>query len=83
MEGLAGLVAEKHPDLALRAAGAADALRSTLARPATHLERRVLEKWLEPARQLLGASVAQAAWLRGHSQGVEDTITELLGALDS
>jgi non-specific serine/threonine protein kinase len=83
IEGLAALVAEKHPDLAMRAAGAADALRSILARPATHLERGVLENWLDPARRLLGASAAHAAWLLGHSQGVEATIAELLGALDS
>ena len=83
MEGLAALVAEKHPDLALRTAGAADALRSTLARPPTDLERRLLEKWLEPARRLLGASAAHAAWLRGHSLVAEATIAELVGALDS
>jgi predicted ATPase/class 3 adenylate cyclase len=82
MEGLAALVAERHPAVALRTAGAADALRSAVARPANPMERRVLEQWLEPAHRLLGEPAAQAAWLQGHSLAPEVAISELICVLN-
>ena len=68
LEGIAILAAAaSQPEQALRLASAADALRASLQYPISPAELAVLERWLAPARALLGEQNATIAWETGQS----------------
>jgi tetratricopeptide (TPR) repeat protein len=77
IEGLAALVAEHDPKLALCAAGVAEAVRTSLARPASNMERALLSKWLQPAWSALDKESAQAAWGEGSTLAPDVVIARL------
>jgi hypothetical protein len=75
LEGFAILAAAAHrPEQAIRLAGAATALRAALHHPISPGERVVLERWLEPARGLLGEDATMIAWRSGQAMSAEQAI---------
>ncbi|HLZ28744.1 MAG TPA: helix-turn-helix domain-containing protein [Chloroflexota bacterium] len=75
LEGFAILAAAgNRPEQAVRLAGAATALRASLHHPISPGEHVVLERWLAPARRLLGEDVAVIAWRAGQATSAEQAI---------
>ena len=81
LEGTAGLVAPAAPDLALRLAGVAGALRARARQPLAAAERAALDRALAAARRALGPDRAKQAWGSGRAATVEDAMTLALEAL--
>jgi hypothetical protein len=81
LEGVAALCAPAAPALALRLAGAADALRTRARQATAAAERATLDQALAAARQGLSAGEAEQAWIAGREAPIEDTMTLALGAL--
>jgi DNA-binding NarL/FixJ family response regulator len=74
LEGFAMLDASEGEFVrAMRLAGAADTLRSSMQHPISPADEAVLERALAGARSALGAR-AEAAWLTGRELDVEDAI---------
>jgi non-specific serine/threonine protein kinase len=75
LEAMACLAAVGHqPELALRLAGAAAALRDTSELPLSPANRVHLERHLEVARRVLGQTSAAAARESGYALSVEDAV---------
>ena len=69
-----------HAPRALRLAGAAASLRVLTGRTHTHLEQVRLDRWLEPARRMLGEANSAAEWSAGQALPLERAVTEALAA---
>jgi predicted ATPase len=81
LECFAGAAAaERHPERALRLAGAAAAIRRTLGAPLPRSERSKVETSLEPARQELSGAVSAAAWIEGWEMPIDRAIASALGS---
>jgi len=75
LEGFAILTAAANrPEQAVRLAGAANALRASLQHPISPAENAVLERWLEPARSLLGEDATAIAWRAGQALSAEQAV---------
>jgi predicted ATPase/DNA-binding CsgD family transcriptional regulator len=70
LESIARIATVSAPDLALRLAGAAAALRDSLGLHPSATERERLETWASAARRRLGDAAGTAAWARGRSDTV-------------
>jgi tetratricopeptide (TPR) repeat protein len=82
IEGAAGLAAaRRRSHAALRLAGFAAQLRTTVAIPLSPAREQMLSRRLESARRMLEATAAAAAWAAGEGlaseQAVEDAFVEL------
>jgi predicted ATPase len=71
LEGLAGMIAPKHPADELRLAGAADRLRTDMPRPMPPAEQPIIERALAPARRKLSRQRQAAAWAEGQALGTD------------
>ncbi len=72
---MAGLAAFKsRPADALRLAGAAAAIREHIGAPLFPVGQVRLDRWLGPARLLLGTEVATAAWATGHAMSPREAL---------
>ncbi|HEY3081732.1 MAG TPA: tetratricopeptide repeat protein [Chloroflexota bacterium] len=81
LEGLAGLgdpVDAAGAARAIRLAGAASAIRRRFSTPSTPGERGWVERWLTPARDLLGVAASAAAWAEGGAMTPEHAIAYAL-----
>jgi predicted ATPase/DNA-binding CsgD family transcriptional regulator len=67
-------VARAQPERALRLAGAADELCEALSLRSTAVERTLVERWLQPARDALTSKAANVAWAEGRAMALEDAI---------
>ncbi len=75
LEGVAILAAAANqPEQAVRLAGAAAALRASLQHPISPAEHAVLERWLGPARSLLGEEATAIARRAGQDLSAEQAI---------
>jgi non-specific serine/threonine protein kinase len=75
LEGIAALLAaENQPLLAVQLAGAAASARQATGAALTPMGRAMLDDWLEPLRQSLGAEAVMLAWKAGHAQTFDQTI---------
>jgi non-specific serine/threonine protein kinase len=75
LEGYAILATVAHqPEHAVRLAGAATALRTSLQHPISPAEHAVLERWLGRARDLLGEEATARAWRAGQDLSVTQAI---------
>jgi hypothetical protein len=81
LEGAAALCARTAPALAMRLAGAADALRDRARQALVAVERTVLDQALTTARQSLAPAQAEQAWAAGRAAAIDDTIALALEAL--
>lgn len=78
LEALAQIaVATGQPLIALRLAGAAAAGRQASGVPKAPSQRAQLERWLARARQELGESAANAAWLAGQLLTREEALAQV------
>ena len=68
LEGVAALVSRYTPELAVRLAGAADALREALGARVLRAESARLTRWQAAARQALGEEPCAKAWALGRCQ---------------
>ncbi|MBV9602873.1 MAG: hypothetical protein JOZ87_39315, partial [Chloroflexi bacterium] len=80
LEGVAALVSGDMPELALRLAGAADALREALGARVLPAESARLMRWQAAARQALGEEPYAKAWALGRSQRLDLALADALGA---
>jgi hypothetical protein len=80
LEGLAALRSWDAPESAVRLAGAADALRTSLGAAHNAPQRARLSAWLAEAEQSLGRSAFSAAWAAGHTLDLARVIAEALEA---
>jgi predicted ATPase len=80
LEGVAALVAKETPELAVRLAGAADALREALGARLLPAERARLGHWQAPARRALGEVPFAKAWALGRCQHLDLAVADALGA---
>ena len=79
LEVLAGVAAAQGlAERALRLAGAAAALRERLRQTPWPVEAEALARWLAPARQVLTAAVAEAAWSEGQALPLEQAMAYAL-----
>jgi non-specific serine/threonine protein kinase len=78
LEGLAGLEATVQPELALRLAGAASAVRAAIRRPRPPAEEALLAAWLAPARQAVSLEQAQRAWAQGEALSESQAVSVAL-----
>ena len=78
LEGFAGLAAQNDPARALRLAGAAAAMRTTIGRPLPPAEQPIIRDWLEQARAALPAEDAALAWSAGSALTEAEAIAEAL-----
>ncbi len=78
LECFACSAAGDQPELALRLAGAAAALRQTVGAPPSPAERDRLEKHLEAARQSVSHTAGATAWMKGWAMPVEKAIAHAL-----
>jgi predicted ATPase len=78
LEGLAGLRSVDSPESAVRLAGAADALRTSLGAADNTRQRWRLHEWLATAEQSLGTTAFSAAWAAGHTLDLPRVMTEAL-----
>jgi tetratricopeptide (TPR) repeat protein len=76
LEALASLLVTTSPEQAVRLAGAADAVRTSLGAAAHPLEREQLAAWLSAARCELGSEPFASAWASGHRLGVARAAAE-------
>ena len=75
LEGVAILAAAANePEQAIQLSGAATALRAALQHPTSPAEHAVLERWLGPARSLLGEEATAIAWRAGQELSAEQAI---------
>jgi predicted ATPase/DNA-binding CsgD family transcriptional regulator len=74
LEGMAGLLASERPVDALRLAGAADELRTSIGRPIAPAERPIMDRLLAPARQRLSPTQQQSAWADGRALGTSQAL---------
>jgi hypothetical protein len=72
LESIAPIATMSTPDLALRLAGAAAALRDSLGLHPSATERERLETWVSEARRRLGDAGGTAASARGRSDTASD-----------
>jgi predicted ATPase/transcriptional regulator with XRE-family HTH domain len=80
LERIGGLVVGKSTEKAVRLAGAADSLRTTLGAVAPAPDRVRLDEWLEAARRDLGRLGFSEAWAAGRTSGVTRAVAEALEA---
>jgi predicted ATPase/transcriptional regulator with XRE-family HTH domain len=80
LEGVAALVSRDTPGLAVRLAGAADALREALGAHVLPAESARLTRWQAAARQALGEAPYAKAWALGRSQRLDLAVADALGA---
>ncbi len=78
LECFACSAADDQPELALRLAGAAAALRQTVGAPPSPAERDRLEKSLDAARQSVSNTAGATAWMEGWAMPVEKAIAHAL-----
>jgi predicted ATPase/class 3 adenylate cyclase/DNA-binding CsgD family transcriptional regulator len=79
LEGFAALaVVQVQPGRALRLAGAASAIRDSVAAPLSEVGLAGLDKKLQLARQALGEGAAAAAWAAGRKLTRAEAIAEAL-----
>ncbi len=78
LECFACSAADDQPELALRLAGAAAALRQTVGAPPSPAERDRLEKSLDAARQSVSHTAGATAWMEGWAMPVEKAIAHAL-----
>jgi predicted ATPase/transcriptional regulator with XRE-family HTH domain len=76
LESLAELAAGTQPELTLRLAGAAEAIRTAIGRPQAPVEEAIYRRLLEPARRALPAPAAARAWSDGESASEEQVIAD-------
>jgi class 3 adenylate cyclase len=75
IEDYAGLAAaEAQPEKALRLAGFADALRTSIGAPLPPSEQARVDRMIAPAREALLESMVTAEWEAGRSLGLEPAI---------
>lgn len=75
LEGVAILgAAQAQAEQALLLAGAANALRTAWKQPLPPAEDIVLQRWLGPARQVLGERASAAAWSAGQNLSADDAL---------
>src|SRR5262249_15361834 len=80
LEGVAALVSRDMPELAVRLAGAADALREALGARVLPAESVRLTRWQAAARQVLGEEPCAKAWALGRCQGLDLALADALAA---
>ncbi|HEX2326133.1 MAG TPA: hypothetical protein VHQ00_12110, partial [Chloroflexota bacterium] len=81
LEGAAALCAPAAPALALRLAGAAEALRERARQPLAAAEHTALDRALGAAYRGLGAEQAEQAWAAGRAASIEEAMALALSAL--
>ena len=75
LEDYGGLAAaEAQPDLALRLAGFAAALRATIGAPLPPAAQARVDRMLNPARRALDEAAAAAAWAAGQAMTLDEAI---------
>jgi tetratricopeptide (TPR) repeat protein len=80
LERIGGLLVGESSEQAVRLAGAADSLRTTLGAVAPAPDRARLDEWLEAARRDLGPSGFSEAWSAGRASGIACAVAETLAA---
>lgn len=84
VEDYGGLAAaQAQPVRALRLAGFAAALRETIGAPLPPAEQERVDRMLAPARQVLTATAATAAWAEGQAMSVQAAIAYALRQEDA
>lgn len=79
LEGLAGVAARRNqPERALRLAGTAEALRGGVGMPLSPANQSVLDRTLEPARNVLGQQLSIVAWVEGRAMTLEQAVAYAL-----
>jgi DNA-binding NarL/FixJ family response regulator len=82
LESCAALAATRgQPEVTLRLAGTAVALREAMGTSPSALERSRLEPWLREARRALGAGAAETAWAAGTTRLVDAAVAEAVDFL--
>jgi predicted ATPase/DNA-binding CsgD family transcriptional regulator len=75
LECIAELAAtETQPERAVQLAGAAAGIREEVGAPLPPLARAMLDKWLVPLRQVLGAETTTLAWDAGRGMAAEQAL---------
>jgi len=78
LEGLASLYSAEQPAIAVRIAGAADAMRTSLGAAITREELGLRQGWLDAARQSLGDAAFAVAWQAGQQLDAAHAVEEVL-----
>jgi ATP/maltotriose-dependent transcriptional regulator MalT len=84
LESIATLAAaETQPECAVQLAGAAAGIREQVEAPLYPMGRAMLDKWLVPLRQVLGAETTTVAWEAGRDMPIEQALDLALAATEA
>jgi predicted ATPase/DNA-binding CsgD family transcriptional regulator len=84
LESIAALAAtEAQSERAVQLAGAAAGIRVQVGAPLSPMRRDMLEHWLVPVRQALGAETTTLAWEAGRNMAVEPALDLALAATEA
>jgi predicted ATPase/DNA-binding CsgD family transcriptional regulator len=84
LECMAALAAtEAQPEHAVQLAGAAAGIREEVGAPLSPSGRAMLDKWLVPLRQVLGAETTMVAWEAGRDMPIEHALDLALAATEA